>query len=69
MVPLWSEAMADEKSKRGVSQDRARVAGGQKHEVAYEAGKKDVSPADVRDAVRKAGPSRDKVEQQIDSKK
>ena len=61
--------MADEKSKRGVTQDRARVAGGQKHEVGYEAGKKEVSASEVRDAVKKAGPSRTKVEAQIDSKK
>ena len=61
--------MADEKSKRGVAQDRARVAGGQKHEVSYEAGKKGVSSAEVRDAARKAGPSRAKVEEEIDRKK
>ena len=40
-----------------------------KAEVAYEAGKKEVSAAEVRDAVKKAGPSRAKVEAQIDSKK
>ena len=61
--------MADEKGKRGVTQDRARVAGGQNHEVAYEAGKKEVSAAEVRDAVKKAGPSRAKVDAQIDRKK
>ena len=61
--------MADEKSNRGLAQDRARVAGGQKHEVSYEAGKKDVSGAQVREAVKRAVPSRAKVEAQIDRKK
>ena len=61
--------MAEEKSKRGMSQASARVAGGQKHDVSYEAGKWDVSPGEVRDAVRKDGPAPDNVEQQIERKK
>ena len=54
--------MANEKTKRGVAADRARVAGGQKHEVAYVAQKTGASPADVRKAAKAAGPSRGKVE-------
>lgn len=60
------DVMADEKTKRGVTQDRARVAGGQDHEVAYEAGKKGVPASEVKAAVKKAGPSRGKVEAAID---
>jgi hypothetical protein len=38
------------------------VAGGQKHEVSYEAAKTGAKPAEVRDALTKAGNSRSKVE-------
>ena len=54
-----------EQSKRGRAQDRARVAAGQKHEVAYEAAKTGASPGAVRQAVKSAGNSRAKVEQQL----
>jgi len=53
---------------RGRSQDRARVAAGQDHEVRYEAKKEGVSKDDVKDAVHKAGNSRDKVEAELDRK-
>jgi Protein of unknown function (DUF3606) len=49
------------KSTRGHSQDRARVAGGQKYEVAYEAKKTGTKPSAVHKAVKKAGNSRKKV--------
>ena len=49
------------KSTRGRAQDRARVAGGQKYEVAYEAKKTKKKPATVRKAVKKVGNSRKKV--------
>jgi hypothetical protein len=49
------------KSSRGRAQDRARVAGGQKYEVAYEAKKTKKKPAAVRKAVKKVGNSRKKV--------
>ena len=55
-------------SKRGRSQDRAKVAGGQKHEVAYEAGKTGASPRQVRQAVKDAGNSRKKVEDKLANK-
>ncbi len=40
------------KASRGRNQDRARVAAGQDHEVAYEAKKEDVSKDSVKDAVK-----------------
>ena len=43
---------------RGRSQDRAKVAGGQDHEVKYEAGKTRVSKAEVKSAVKTVGNSR-----------
>ena len=50
-----------EKSTRGRAQDRARVAGGQKYEVAYEAKKTKKKAATVRKVVKKVGNSRKKV--------
>lgn len=47
---------------RGRNQDRARVAGGQDHEVAYEAKKEGVTKSAVKDAVKDVGNSRKKVE-------
>ena len=53
------------KSARGRAQDRARVAGGQKHEVQYEAKKTGASAADVKKAVKSVGNSRRKVEREL----
>ncbi|WP_082460962.1 DUF3606 domain-containing protein [Devosia sp. Leaf64] len=50
------------------SQDRARVAGRQDHEVRYEAEKKNVSKEAVKKAVEDAGNSRSKVEEKLDRK-
>ena len=52
-------------SNRGRAQDRSRVAGGQEHEVRYEAKKTGASAADVKSAVKKAGNSRKKVEKEL----
>jgi hypothetical protein len=52
-------------SKRGRAQDRAKVAGGQKHEVAYEAEKTGAKPSEVRNAVKSAGNSRKAVEKEL----
>ena len=52
-------------SDRGRAQDRAKVAGGQDHEVRYEAEKTGKSKKAVRDAVKSAGNSRDAVEQKL----
>ncbi len=53
-------------TRRGRAQDRARVAGGQDHEVRYEATKEDVSKAEVKAAVKKVGNSRKKVEAELE---
>jgi hypothetical protein len=50
---------------RGRKQDRARVAGGQGHEVRYEAKKMRKSGAAVKTAVKKVGTSRKKVERRL----
>ncbi|MBY5651779.1 DUF3606 domain-containing protein [Rhizobium leguminosarum] len=50
-------------------QDRARVAGGQDHEVRYEAKKEGVSKGAVKDAVKDVGNSRKKVEAKLDKKR
>ena len=47
---------------RGRAQDRAKVAGGQDHDVRYEAKKEGVSKSDVKKAVKSVGNSRKKVE-------
>ncbi|MCF6367320.1 DUF3606 domain-containing protein [Rhizobium halophilum] len=54
---------------RGRAQDRARVAGGQEHEVRYEAKKEGVSKEAVRKSVKKVGNSRDKVEADLEATK
>ena len=56
-------------TNRGRAQDRAKVAGGQKHEVAYEAKKTGSSSGEVKPAVKSAGNSRKKVEAGLGSKK
>jgi hypothetical protein len=53
-------------TSRGRSQDRAKVAGGQDHEVRYEAKKEGVSKSKVKDAVKKVGNSRSKVENELE---
>ena len=58
--------MTKEQTSRGRAQDRQKVAGGQDHEVRYEADKMDVSKDEVRDAVKSEGNSRDKVERKLD---
>lgn len=52
-------------TNRGRSQDRGKVAAGQKHETAYEAKKTATSSAEVRQAVRKVGNARSKVEAEL----
>ena len=55
-------------TNRGRAQDRAKVAGGQKHVVAYESKKTGSSPSEVRQAVKTAGNSRKKVEADLAKK-
>ncbi|MGO8653116.1 DUF3606 domain-containing protein [Rhizobium ruizarguesonis] len=57
--------MAQTPTSRGRAQDRVRVAGGQDHEVKYEATKEGVSRDAVKKAVKSAGNSRKKVEAEI----
>lgn len=57
--------MANEHTARGRNQDRAKVAGGQEHEVRYEAKKTGASPAEVKAAVKSAGNSRKAVESKL----
>ena len=54
-----------QKSSRGRAQDRSRVAGGQGHEVRYEAKKTGASASDVKRAVQSEGNSRKKVEKAL----
>lgn len=49
-------------------QDRSKVAGGQDHEVRYEANKTGTSKSDVKTAVKDVGNSRDKVEDRLAKK-
>lgn len=56
-------------TKKGRSQDRKLVAAGQDYEVRHAATKSGVSKDDVKAAVKSAGNSREKVEQQLSAKK
>ena len=58
-----------ERTTRGRSEDRAMVAGGQKHETSYEAKKTGSSPAQMRSAVKQAGNSGAKVETKLGERK
>lgn len=53
---------------RGRVQDRKRVAGGQDHEVRYEAKKEGVAKDAVKKSVKKVGNSRTKVEADLEKK-
>lgn len=53
-------------TSRGRAQDRARVAGGQDHEVRYEARKEGVSQDEVKKSIKDVGNSRDKVEADLE---
>lgn len=57
--------MVNNNSSRGRAQDRAKVAGGQKHEVNYESEKMNVSSEEIRKAVKSEGNSREKVEKKL----
>ena len=57
--------MANTGTTRGRAQDRAKVAGGQDHEVRYEAQKTGASKGEVKAAVKSAGNSRKAVEKEL----
>lgn len=52
-------------ASRGRAQDRAKVAGGQGHEVRYTSKKTGASAADVKRAVKSEGNSRKAVEKKL----
>jgi len=52
-------------TRRGRSQDRSKVAGGQDYEVQYEKDKMGVEGKEVRQAVKSAGNIRKKVEKKL----
>ena len=57
--------MEEGNGRRGRSQDRKRVAGGQDYEVRYETKKTGKSKGAVKSAVKRAGTSRKKVEKTL----
>jgi len=64
-----TKEMATKETTRGRNQDRARVAGGQDHEVRYEAEKTGASKDEVKSAVKSVGNTREKVEQKVKDKR
>ena len=58
-------AASKKTSSRGRAQDRSKVAGGQEHEVRYEAKKSGASASEVKRAVKSEGNSRQKVEKKL----
>jgi Protein of unknown function (DUF3606) len=60
---------AAKKTARGRAQDRAKVAGGQKYELSYEAKKTGRSAPAVKNPVKKVGHVRSKVEKKLAHKK
>lgn len=54
-----------EKTSKGRSQDRAKVAAGQDYEVNYEKDKLKKSTAEVKNAIKTEGNSRKKVETKL----
>ena len=55
----------NEQTSRGRKQDRVRVAGGQDHEVRYQAEKTGTSKEQVKEAVKGVGNSRKKMEEEL----
>ena len=56
-------------TNQGLKQDRAKVAGGQEHEVGYVAEKTGAKPSVVRRVVKKGGNSRVEVEAELEKAK
>jgi len=61
--------MPNNQTTRGRSQDRAKVAGGQEHEVRYEAKKTGAGADEVKQAVKSEGNGRKKVEDTLGESK
>jgi hypothetical protein len=64
----WASQHSPGANMSNTKQDRARVSGGQDHEVQYEANKTGASKSAVKDAVKSAGNSRSAVEKKLGSK-
>jgi hypothetical protein len=62
---MAKKAKTAKTSSRSRQQDRARVAGGQRHEVGYESKKSGKSRKAVKKAVKRVGNSRKKVERAL----
>jgi hypothetical protein len=60
---------AKKQTSRGRKQERARVAGGQRHEVSYESKKTGRSAASVKKAVKKVRNSRKRAEKRLGRKR
>ena len=57
--------MAKAQTTRSRNQDRSKVAGGQDHEVKYEAQKTGATKSEVKETVKSVGNSRSKVESKL----
>jgi hypothetical protein len=57
--------MANQQSSRGRAQDRTKVAGGEQHEVRYEADKQGVPENEVKRTIDQVGNSRRTVEAKL----
>jgi hypothetical protein len=57
--------MSTKKTTKGISLDKAKVAGDQDHEVKYEKDKMNVSGDKVKSVVKSQGNSRKKVEEKL----
>jgi hypothetical protein len=67
-TPIFGESNGQYRNHPWTQPDRAKVAGGQDHEVKYEAGKTGASKAEVKSAVKSVGNSRKKVEDKLGKK-
>ena len=56
-------------TNQGLKQDRAKVAGEQKHEVGFEAEKTGAKPSVIRRVIKKVGNSRARVEAELEKAK
>jgi hypothetical protein len=61
--------VANQQSSRGRAQDRAKVSGGQQHEVRYEAHKQRVSENEAKRTIDQVGNSRRTVEAKLAGKR
>jgi Protein of unknown function (DUF3606) len=61
--------MAEERTTRGRSQDRGRVAGGEGYEVEYFARKHGITPEQARQLIKEHGNSRDVLDREAEKPK